>query len=370
VHDLGLEDAVELRRMKEWRSMNEPNRRGRRLLRRTFLTLGAVFGTVIGGGIIAGWLFSAPRYRGPKSEHFDGKRFHNLQKTEHAGFTDMMRWMANRDEGPWEQWREIRPAAPPPERVGNGDLRVTWVNHATMLIQTENLNILTDPIWSDRCSPVSFAGPKRRHAPGIRFEELPPIDVVLLSHNHYDHMDVPTLDRLEREHRPSIFAGLGNGAFVKGATDLDWWQSTDLAPGVRLHSVPVQHFSSRGLADRDANLWTGFVIETPGGPIFFAGDTGWGPHFQMIRERFGPSRLAILPIGAYRPEWFMHTVHISPAEAVRAARILGAAVSVPMHYGTFHLGDDGQDEPVEALRQALVPDVRFEVLEPGRSIDL
>jgi L-ascorbate metabolism protein UlaG (beta-lactamase superfamily) len=316
-------------------------------------------------------LFEAPKYRGPKSgrgpksDHFDGKRFHNLQATRHAGFTDMVKWLTNRQHGPWDEWREIEPAKPP-RRVEGGALQVTWVNHSTFLVQTENVNILTDPIWSLRCSPVQWAGPKRRHAPGIRFEDLPPIDVVLISHNHYDHMDVATLERLKREHRPRIYVGLGNAAFVEGATDLDWWDSAAIAEGVKVHAVPAQHFASRGLTDRDANLWCGFVLETPHGPVYFAGDTGWGPHFGMIRERFGAVRLALLPIGAYRPEWFMCAVHISPVDAVRAARELGAAMSIPMHYGTFDLGDDGQDEPVEVLRGAM-GEVPFTILAPGQA---
>jgi L-ascorbate metabolism protein UlaG (beta-lactamase superfamily) len=332
--------------------------------RRAVLSLAGAAATIVGGGALLGWWFSAPKYRGPKSDHFDGQRFHNLQTTAHAGFVDMVRWMANRDEGPWQEWREITPARPQ-QRVEGGALRVTWVNHSTFLIQTEGLNILTDPIWSERCAPVQFAGPKRHHAPGIRFDDLPPIDAVLISHNHYDHMDAPTLARLTH-HRPRTFVGLGNSAFLKGATELDWWQSAELAPGVRLHAVPAQHFSSRGTADRDANLWCGYVLETPHGAIYFAGDTGGGPHFAMIRERFGASRVALLPIGAFRPEWFMCAVHISPRDAVRAAEALDAQVSIPMHYGTFHLGDDGQDEPVEVLRRELVgKGVRFEVLAPG-----
>jgi L-ascorbate metabolism protein UlaG (beta-lactamase superfamily) len=336
-------------------------------MRRLLISLASATATLVGGGALVGWFIAAPKYRGPKSDHFDGRRFQNLQTTTHAGFFDMLRWMATRDEGPWDEWREIAPAAPPPQRVEGGEVRVTWVNHSTFLIQTEGLNILTDPIWSERCSPVQFTGPKRHHAPGIRFDDLPPIDVVLISHNHYDHMDVPTLARLERGHRHRTFVGLGNAAFVKGATDLDWWQSAELAPGVRVHAVPAQHFSSRGTTDRDANLWCGFVLETPHGAIYFAGDTGWGPHFEMIRKRFGAVRLALLPIGAFRPEWFMCAVHISPKDAVRAAQALGAQLSIPMHYYTFHLGDDGQDEPLTVLRDELsrTPGVKFDVLAPG-----
>jgi L-ascorbate metabolism protein UlaG (beta-lactamase superfamily) len=343
------------------------------MLRRILLTLGGALGAVIGGGALLGWLFSAPKYRGPKSGHFDGKIFHNLQPTVHAGAGAMLKWMTNRDEGPWEEWREITPAAQVPQRVHGSELRITFVNHSTLLIQTAGVNILTDPIWSDRCSPVSFAGPKRHHAPGIRFEDLPPIDVVVISHNHYDHMDEPTLQRLVRDHKPRIFTALGNNAFlraknIEGGESLDWWESATVKD-VRVHVVPAQHFSSRGLADRDANLWCGYVLETPHGSIYFAGDTGWGPHFQMIRERYGAPRVALLPIGAFRPEWFMCAVHISPKDAVRAAQTLGAAVSIPMHYGTFHLGDDGQDEPVEVLRRELqnAPGVRFQVLAPGEA---
>ncbi|HYK02887.1 MAG TPA: MBL fold metallo-hydrolase [Thermoanaerobaculia bacterium] len=341
------------------------------MARRTVYTVLGAAAALFGGGALIGWLVSAPRYRGAKTDHFDGKQFHNLEPTTHAGFPEMVKWMSNRDEGPWDEWREITPTKPPRRVEG---LRVTLVNHATLLIQTQNVNILTDPIWSDRCSPLSFIGPKRHHAPGIRFEDLPPIDVVILSHNHYDHMDIPTLQRLAREHNPRIYAGLGNGAFlrskkIENVTELDWWQSAPIADGVRLNAVPAQHFSSRGLADRDANLWCGYVLETLDGPIFFAGDTGWGSHFAAVKERFGPVRLALLPIGAFRPEWFMCAVHISPKDAVRAAQALEARLSIPMHYGTFHLGDDGQDEPVEVLRRELAsaPRVRFEILGPGKA---
>lgn len=308
-------------------------------------------------------LFAAPKYRGPESDHFDGRRFHNIPETRHAGFLDMVRWLTHRNHGPWDKWREIVPSVPP-RRVEGGELRVTWVNHSTFLIQTAGLNVLTDPIWSKRCSPVQWAGPARRHAPGIRFEDLPPIDVVLVSHNHYDHMDAWTLDRLRREHGPRMFVGLGNAAFLQGARDLDWWQHADLAQDVRVHCVPAQHFAGRGITDRDANLWCGFVIETRHGALYFAGDTGFGPHFQRIRDALGPMRLALLPIGAFRPEWFMCAVHVSPGETVQAARVLEAETSIPMHYFTFDLGDDGQDEPLEVLRREM-GETPFAILPPG-----
>ena len=304
--------------------------------------------------------WAVPKYRGPKSDHFDGKRFLNLRPARHAGFFDLLKWLVHREPGTWTKWRDITPAAPPPERVEG--LRVTWVNHSTFLIQIANVNVLTDPIWSKRASPVQWVGPRRHHVPGVRFEDLPPIDAVLISHNHYDHMDVGTLQRLQC---PRVFVGLGNAAFLKGATDLDWWESAPLTDGVRVHCVPAQHFSGRGPGDRDTNLWCGFVLETPRGHVFFAGDTGYGPHFGMIRERFGPMRVALLPIGAYRPEWFMCGVHISPKDAVRAARELRAEVGIPMHYLTFHLGDDGEEEPAEVLRREMTPDTPFEMLAPG-----
>jgi L-ascorbate metabolism protein UlaG (beta-lactamase superfamily) len=241
--------------------------------------------------------------------------------------------------------------------VTGGAVRVTFVNHATALIQIDGLNILTDPIWSERASPLSFAGPKRVRPPGLRFEDLPPIDAVLVSHNHYDHMDVPTLARLWREHHPRIFAGLGNAAFLAEngieATDLEWWQSVPLAAGVELTSVPTQHFSSRGTRDRDATLWTGFVVKGPAGAVYFGGDTGYGPHFRAVRERLGPMRAALLPIGAYLPRWFMGPVHLAPEEAVQAARDLAAGTAVAIHFGTFRLADDGQDQAPVDLARAL-----------------
>jgi L-ascorbate metabolism protein UlaG (beta-lactamase superfamily) len=224
-----------------------------------------------------------------------------------------------------------------------------------MLVQMDGVNILTDPIWSMRCSPFSFAGPKRHRPPGLRFDDLPPIDAVLVSHNHYDHLDVATLRRLGGAR---IFTPLGNSALmarhgVKNATDLDWWQTTRVSDRVTVTLVPSQHFCARALSDRNATLWGGFVISGPSGNAYFAGDTGWGRHFAQIGERFGSMRVAMLPIGAYLPRWFMKPAHISPAEAVDAHAAIGAQTSIAMHYGTFNLGDDGYEQPAHDLRAAV-----------------
>ena len=302
------------------------------------------------------------------------RRFRNLVPTRRENLGDVVRWMASRDPGPWRAWTDVPPAPAPPVRVGAGEMRVTFVNHSTVLIQMDGVNVLTDPIWSERCSPVSFAGPRRVVPPGIRFEQLPPIDVVLVSHNHYDHMDLPTLRRLADEHRPRVIVPLGNRRTlgrrgVAGPKELEWWDSTRVQDVVTVHAVPAQHFSGRGLFDRDRALWAGFVVTGPAGAVYFAGDTGFGPHFEEIRKRLGAPRLALLPIGAYRPEWFMSRVHASPDEALAAHRILDAHTSVGIHFGTFRLADDGQDEPgerIEALlRDSEGPAPRFWILGFG-----
>jgi L-ascorbate metabolism protein UlaG (beta-lactamase superfamily) len=266
--------------------------------------------------------------------------------------------MATRRQGPWAEWLDAAPGPPPPERVGRGQVRATFVNHATVLVQIDGVNILTDPIWSDRTSPVRWAGPRRRRPAGIRFADLPPIDAVVVSHNHYDHLDLPTLRNLAARFEPLILSGLGNELLlgregIANAVALDWWESRRISESVTVHFVPAQHFSARGSADRNGTLWGGFVIEGSSGAVYFAGDTGWGPHFAELRARFPNIRLAILPIGAFLPEWFMAPVHIGPEEATRAHRELGAQSSMVMHFGTFPLGDDGMTEAPERLRALL-----------------
>ena len=308
-----------------------------------------------------GPLLGGAGYRGPVSDHFDGRHFHNLDHPEGNGFLSFLRWRLGRwlgQAGAWPSWTDAPPGEPPPPRVMGTALRVTFVNHATVLLQTEGKNILTDPIWSERASPVSWAGPRRRRPPGLRFEDLPAIDVVLISHNHYDHLDLPTLERLARVHQPTFLVGLGNGPLLTSlgigpVTEMDWWEDSRPAGGPTVTCVPAKHFSSRGLRDRNRTLWCGYVIQGAAGPVYFAGDTGFGLHFEHIAERFGPPRLAVLPIGAYLPLWFMSPVHLSPEEAVRAHRVLGARTSLAIHFGTFPLANDSAEQAPAELRRVL-----------------
>jgi len=314
-------------------------------------------------------------YAGPQSDHFDGHRFHSPgQPTTDRSFGELMRW---RREGKRAEWPGHVPvtATVPPER--SAAPRVTMVGHATVLIQVEGLNILTDPVWSDRASPFRFAGPRRVTAPGIDFAHLPPIDAVLLSHNHYDHLDVHTLRRLHAHHRPRMVMPLGTDATVRRAVrsaDIvtgDWHDRVTLGPGVTVTLTPANHWSARGFRDRRHALWCGFWIETPGPGIWFAGDTGYGDGaiFRAIRNRHGAPDLALIPIGAYEPRWFMAPQHCAPEEAVRIFHDIGAVTALGIHWGTFQLTDEPREEPTELLRVALnaagLAPERFRPLGPG-----
>jgi L-ascorbate metabolism protein UlaG (beta-lactamase superfamily) len=349
-----------------------------RWIRRLLFALVGLAVLFAGVVAVAGYALSGSSYTGAAGGHFDGQRFQNLRPVPHGGFMDFIKWQRTRKPGVWQD-RNEPPGAKPPDRVEKGQLRVTFVNHATTLIQQDGLNILTDPTWSERASPVSWAGPRRYHPPGLKFEDLPRIDLVIISHNHYDHMDLPTLRRLQEKDLPRFFVGLGNGPlFVdKGigpVTEVDWWKSTAIGPEVELIGVPAQHFSGRGLFDRDRTLWLGYLIKGAAGVTYFAGDTGDGPHFDEIKKRFGAPRLALLPIGAFQPAWFMSGVHVNPAEALKAHDRLGAGTSVGIHFGTFPLADDGQDEPLDVLQHELsrraAPRPRFMTLKFGEALDV
>lgn len=345
--------------------------------RRLLASFGLAFAVAVASALASG-CFGAPRYVGPPSEHFDGERFRNMAPFKEPSYWDVLAWKLSGPAAPeWPDWVDIPAAEPLPPRVSDG-LRITYVNHATVLVQLENLNILTDPVWSDSVGPTSWLGPERHKAPGIPLEKLPKVDVVLISHNHYDHLDVPTLERLAERDQPLILAGLGTKALlaehgIERAEDLDWWQSRDVG-GVRVTFAPAQHWSTRGLGDRNVNLWGSFFIRAPRQSVYFAGDTGRGPHFAAIRERLGSPTVALLPIGAYEPRWFMHPQHIDPAEAVEAHRVLGAERSVGIHFGTFDQTDEGMEQPqrelAEALRSQGVSPAAFVALENGTSISV
>ncbi len=298
------------------------------------------------------------RWQGPVSDHFDGERFLTPVPFD-IGTLDLIRYWRESTPGVWTRDLGLPPGPRPRPGAEAGELRITYVNHATVLIQADGVNLLTDPIWSERASPVAWAGPQRYRPPAIVFDELPRIDAVLLSHNHYDHFDLPTLDRLNVAHAPTFIVPPGDGARLRErgyakVVELDWWQPWRMANGCAIHAVPSRHWSSRGIpGDRNRSLWLAFVIATEAGPLYFAGDTGHGPHFAAARERFGAMRAALLPIGAYLPRWLTDYQHLDPAQAVQAHIDLGSAQSYGIHYGTFELADDGQTQPVRDLAAAV-----------------
>ena len=305
---------------------------------------------------LAGFAGPVPRHDGRPTGHFDGERFFNTPRFEKR-FDDFLRWQLNRDRGSWDTDPGPAPAPPVLAPAPPGTTRVTWVNHATVLIQAGPVNLLTDPIWSERASPLTWAGPERHLAPGIPFAALPRIDAVLVSHNHFDHMDLATLERLLERDRPRFLVPLGNCVYLEDfagdlCEEMDWWESRSLGKGLSVTAVPARHWSRRGLFDTNRALWAGWVVEGSL-RVYFAGDTGLGDHFAEIRSRTGRPDLAILPIGAYLPRWFMKDQHLSPADAVEAARTLGAARAMAVHHGTFELADDGQWEALETLRGEL-----------------
>lgn len=318
-------------------------------------------------------------YHGPVSDHFDGVRFFNPgQPATDRSLRDVWRWQSARAAAKWPKSVEVAPVKPP---ARSETLRITMVGHATLLIQVAGRNILTDPVWSDRASPFAFAGPKRVTPPGIAFDDLPPIDAVLVSHNHYDHLDIATLRLLHAAHRPAMIVPLGNDAIIRGAvpearlTAGDWHDTLPIAPDVAVTLTCANHWSARGIGDRRMALWAGFWITAPNASIWFAGDTGYGDGaiFRDIRTRHGTPDVALIPIGAYEPRWFMAAQHVDPADAVRIFQDVGARRALGIHWGTFQLTDEPRDAPVkelaEALAHARIASERFVAAAPGSAFD-
>ncbi len=296
----------------------------------------------------------------PVSDHFDGERFFNPGATQARGLGAVLRWQLGREKARWPTHIPNPPFPPPGDAVAPGHVSLTFIGHSSFLIRLPGphgvTSILTDPVFSERCFPVQWMGPRRVRAPGLALEALPPIDAVLVSHNHYDHMDLPSLRALHRRFRPKLLTTLGNArplrdAGVPNAIELDWWDRAEAGP-VQVTATPARHFAARGPNDRNKTLWAGFMLEAGGGQLLFAGDSGAGPHWAAIRDRLGAPSVALLPIGAYLPRSIMQPVHMDPAEAVLAHTVLGAYRAIGMHFGTFQLTDEAVDAPLRALEQA------------------
>lgn len=315
-----------------------------------------------------------PYHTGPVTDHFDGRQFYNPGEPEtDRGFRDVLRWLLEAPNHSWPKQIEIQPAIP---KAYMETLTVTMVGHSTVLIQINGLNLLTDPVWSDRVSPFRFTGPKRVCAPGVSLDDLPPIDAILLTHNHYDHCDIETLRHIHDRYRPLIITPLGNDIIIRKnlpdahITTGDWGDCVTLGQA-EIHIVPANHWSGRGLRDRRLALWCGFMIRAAGKLIYFAGDTGYGTGsiFRTMRQQFGAPDLALLPCGAYDPRWFMAPQHVDPEEAIQIMCDLNAGTALGMHWGVFKLTDEARNDPSirlakELLSRRITP-ARFQPMQPG-----
>lgn len=297
----------------------------------------------------------ACNFVGPKSDHFNGQNFFNPIWGSKKNFLHVIQLYLEAGE-PWPDWVENKTPVEVPSSIEGDNMAVTFVNHATTLLQFKGLNVLTDPVWSERVSPISWIGPKRHRSPGLSFDQLPPIDLVLVSHNHYDHMDLPTLKNLNNKFHPRFLVGLGDrekliAEGIENVTELDWWQKVKLGEA-EVTYTPAQHWSGRGLTDNLCSLWGGFFLKHGKRTAFYAGDTGYSPHFKEIRNRLGSPELAVLPIGSYKPRWFMKDRHMNPEEAAQAFLDLSARWVLGVHFGSFNLAKDGINEPVKDLELA------------------
>ena len=346
--------------------------------RRLFTLLAAA--AAAGSGAFGVRTASARYYDGPISDHFDGVRFLDPDGVPPKSIRDLIRWWSSGRRSEWPLSYPSAHSDNPPPRVSGSRLRVVFVGHASLLIQAGGLNMLIDPVWSERVSPVSFAGPRRVNDPGIPFEALPRIDAVLVSHCHYDHLDLATLSRLAATHRPRVITPLGNDFIMRRhdagirAEAYDWDDRVDLG-AIAVTLMPMRHWSARHLFDRNKALWAAFSIETPAGRIYHVGDSGYGDGSRFREARgSGAIRLAILPIGAYEPRWFMREQHMNPEESVQAFLDLGAELALGHHYGTFQLTDEAIDAPeralIEARAAAGISPERFRVLRPGEAWEL
>jgi N-acyl-phosphatidylethanolamine-hydrolysing phospholipase D len=315
--------------------------------------------------------------------HHTKNGFRNIYDEPERGLASFLRWKLWIAPGediaiPYTQTITYKPdvATPDYQRIYHPDpdkIQITWIGHATFLIQVEGINILTDPVFNSSLFPVNDYGFKRLSPPGIPFDRLPPIHAVLESHNHYDHLDLYTVKKLGN--KPKYFIPLKLGQWFRDQNitnylEMDWWDAS-VFNGIRIVCVPAQHFSRRSIHDGNKTLWAGWVLETKHGKIFFAGDTAHSPHFREISDKLGPMRLALLPIGSYRPRWFMKSMHMDPPEALLAHKDLQAEQSIAMHWGTFRVADEPMGEPPlylkKVMKEASMRDDSFLIMKFGET---
>ncbi len=312
---------------------------------------------------------SSPQYS-PTKDRFEDPNFPKEQKS----IFDLLKWTLFTSKDKWPSWIELntKPQLITPKI---DQVNLTFINHSTFFLQTKDLNILTDPIWSERTSPVQWAGPKRVHKPGIEINKLGRVDIVIISHNHYDHLDTDTLSQLDKLYQPTFLVPLGDKILleslgIKNVVELDWWENVDFN-GHLITFTPNQHWSKRGLFDYNKSLWGGYVIQIGKKNIYFAGDTGYTKYFKDIFQRFGAMNLSLLPIGAFEPRWFMQDFHMDPEESIWAHKDLHSKKSVGIHFGTFQLTNEARDIPEKKLKMYLpsnqLSSDDFTTMTPGES---
>jgi L-ascorbate metabolism protein UlaG (beta-lactamase superfamily) len=316
-------------------------------------------------------------YTGPKSDHFDGTEFYNPSRTRPKGARDLLKWQFRATKAKWPKAFPSPHQDVPPAKVDGDQVRISFIGHGSYLIQGRGKAVLIDPVYANRAGPLGLAGPKRINAPGISFGGLPKIDGVIVTHNHYDHMDMAALARLMKRDRPQIITPLGNDVIMRprlgdvAMKTLDWHEHVAFGDAFDIHAVPTQHWSARGIADRMHALWASFVLKIGSKTIYAVGDSGLGDGhiFRDVGTRFQNIDMALLPIGAYEPRWFMRDQHMNPDDAVQAFEFCGAKRALGHHWGTFQLTNEAIDAPRSDLATALatrnIPAERFIALQPG-----
>lgn len=301
------------------------------------------------------------------SPNFRDGKFRNLDARAQNNKTlwDVLKWRMTAERSAWPLFEDDNVTTQADAQVDDASVRITMINHASFLIQAAGVNVITDPVFSDRASPFTFMGPKRHRAPGIALADLPKIDAVIISHAHYEHLDRPSLEKIEDAHAPRYYIPLRNHDLLphtaqqdKRIAEMDWGEKINLNDRVQIIFLPAQHWSARGLFDRNDRFWGAFLIrftlrDGSTRQVYFAGDTGYNDHFAAVRKEYGAVDAALLPIGAYEPRWFMQMQHMNPADAIMAHRDLASKRSIGMHFGTFQLTDEAIDQPAKDLKAAL-----------------